>query len=88
MQKPNGVSKLLEHLFRHESAKMVAKVTRIFGIEHWNLVEDVAQEAVARHWRRGLIRGVPENPSASIMRPSRNLALDVVRPEKVLRKGT
>jgi len=85
MQKPNGVSQLVEHLFRHESAKMVATLTRIFGIEHWNLAEDVVQEALARALETWPYRGVPENPSAWIMRASRNLALDVIRREKVFR---
>src|SRR5436853_1032783 len=85
MQKPNGVSQHVEHLFRHESAKMVATLTRIFGIEHWNLAEDVVQEALARALETWPYRGVPENPSAWIMRASRNLALDVIRREKVFR---
>src|SRR5207245_2795067 len=47
MQEPTGVSQLVEHLFRHEAGIMVATLTRIFGIEHWNLAEDVVQEALA-----------------------------------------
>src|SRR5262245_65440780 len=85
MQKPEGVSQLVEHLFRHESAKMVATLTRIFGIEHLNLAEDVVQEALGRALQTWPYRGIPENPSAWIMRASRNLALDVIRREKVFR---
>ena len=85
MEKPEGISQLVEHLFRHESAKMVATLTRIFGIEHWNLAEDVVQEALGRALQTWPYRGVPENPSAWIMRASRNLALDVIRREKVFR---
>src|SRR5215471_16291225 len=85
MQKPEGVSKLVEHLFRHESAKMVATLTRIFGIEHLNLAEDVVQEALGRALQTWPYRGVPENPSAWIMRASRNLALDVIRRQKTFR---
>ena len=85
MQEPAGVSQLVEHLFRHESGKMVATLTGIFGIEHWNLAEDVVQEALARALQTWPYRGVPENPAAWIMRASRNLALDVVRREKVFR---
>ena len=61
MQNPEGISQLVEHLFRHESAKMVATLTRIFGIEHWNLAEDVVQEALARAletWRTGESRRI------------------------------
>jgi RNA polymerase sigma factor (sigma-70 family) len=85
MQKPESVSQLVEHLFRHEAGKMVATLTRIFGIEHLTLAEDVVQEALARALQTWPYRGIPENPSAWIMRASRNLALDVIRREKVFR---
>jgi RNA polymerase sigma factor (sigma-70 family) len=85
MQKPVGISQLVEHLFRHESGKMVATLTRIFGLEHLTLAEDVVQEALSRALQTWPYRGVPENPSAWIMRASRNLALDVIRREKVFR---
>jgi len=65
---------------------MVAILTRIFGIEHLTLAEDVVQEALARALQTWPFYGVPENPSAWIMRASRNLALDVVRRQKVFRE--
>src|SRR6266513_4845530 len=85
MQEPTGVSQLVEHLFRHESAKMIATLTRIFGIEHLSLAEDVVQEALSRALETWPYRGVPEKPSAWIMRASRNLALDVIRRQKSFR---
>src|SRR6266576_105431 len=77
------VSQVVEHLFRHEAGKMVAILTRIFGIEHLTLAEDVVQETLARALQTWPFYGVPENPSAWITRASRNLALDVVRRRKV-----
>ena len=62
---------------------MVGTLTRIFGIEHLTLAEDVVQEALARALQTWPFYGVPKNPSAWIMRASRNLALDVVRRQKV-----
>src|SRR5207249_8345391 len=47
---------------------------------------DVVQEALVRALQTWPFYGVPTNPSAWIMRTSRNLALDVVRREKVFRK--
>jgi RNA polymerase sigma factor (sigma-70 family) len=85
MQGSAGVSQLIEHLFRRESGKMVATLTRIFGIERWNLAEDVVQEALSRALQTWPYRGIPENPSAWIMRASRNLALDAIRREKIFR---
>ncbi len=79
------VSQVVEHLFRHESGKMVATLTRIFGLEHLTLAEDVVQEALVRALQTWPFYGVPQNPSAWIMRASRNLALDVVRRQKVFR---
>src|SRR5579871_6276174 len=76
---------VVEHLFRHEYGKMVATLTRIFGVEHLTLAEDVVQEALARALQTWPFYGVPQNPSAWIMRASRNLALDVVRRQKVFR---
>src|SRR5207244_8606503 len=83
---PPEVSQVLEHLFRHEAGKMVAILTRIFGIEHLTLAEDVVQEALAKALQTWPYYGVPQNPSAWIMRASRNLALDVVRPQKIFRQ--
>jgi RNA polymerase sigma-70 factor (ECF subfamily) len=73
---------VVEHLFRHEAGKMVATLTRIFGLDHLTLAEDVVQEALARALQSWPFYGVPKNPAAWLMRVSRNLALDVVRREK------
>lgn len=82
---PQEVSNVIEHLFRHESAKMVATLTRIFGIENFQLAEDVVQETLARALQTWPFYGVPQNPAAWIMRAARNLALDVVRRQKNFR---
>ena len=82
---PQEVSQLVEHLFRQEAGKMVSTLAWIFGVEHLNLAEDVVQEALARALQTWPFYGIPKNPSAWIMQVSRNLALDVVRREKVFR---
>jgi RNA polymerase sigma factor (sigma-70 family) len=85
-QETHQVSSIVEHLFRHESGKMVAILTGIFGLDHLSLAEDVVQEALARAFQTWPFYGVPDNPSAWIMRTARNLALDVVRRQKVFRE--
>lgn len=82
---PEKISLLVEHLFRHEAGKMVASLAGVFGLEHLTLAEDVVQEALARALQTWPFHGVPANPAAWLMRTSRNLALDVVRREKVFR---
>src|SRR5437899_10270390 len=85
MQESAGVSQLVEHLFRHESGKMVATLTGIFGIEHLNLAEDVVKETLARALQTWPYYGIPRNPSAWITQVAKNLALDLIRREKVFR---
>ena len=55
---------------------MVATLTRIFGLEHLTLAEDVVQATLARALQTWPFYGVPINPAAWIMRASRNAALD------------
>ena len=86
MSQAEAVSEVVEHLFRREAGKIVAILTRIFGIEHLQLAEDVVQEALVRALQSWPFYGVPENPSAWILRASRNLALDVVRRQKIFRE--
>src|SRR5271154_6167421 len=83
---PREVSQAGDHLFRHESGKMVAILTGIFGVEHLTLAEDVVQETLGRALQTWPFYGIPDNPSAWIMRAARNLALDTVRREKVFRE--
>ena len=79
------MSRVVQHFFRRETGKMVATLTGIFGLEHLSLAEDVVQEALVRALQTWPFYGVPKNPAAWIMRTSRNLAVDVVRRQKVFR---
>jgi RNA polymerase sigma factor (sigma-70 family) len=76
---------LSEHLFRHEAGRMVATLTRIFGVHNLGLAEDVVQEAFCRALEIWRFRGVPENPSAWLMTTAKNRALDVLRRERTAR---
>ena len=81
-----GVPGLAEHLFRHESGKLVSILTGIFGIERLQLAEDVVQESLVRALQTWPYYGVPKNPAAWLMQTARNLALDVIRREKNFRE--
>ncbi|HEX8296539.1 MAG TPA: DUF6596 domain-containing protein, partial [Chthoniobacteraceae bacterium] len=78
-----GIPQLTEHLFRHESGKLVSVLTGIFGIARLQLVEDVVQESLIRAFQTWPYDGVPKNPPAWLMQTARNLALDVIRREKL-----
>jgi RNA polymerase sigma-70 factor (ECF subfamily) len=74
-----------EHLFRRESGRMVAALTRIFGVHNLALAEDVAQDAFCRALEVWKVRGIPENPAAWLMTTAKNRALDVIRRERTAR---
>jgi RNA polymerase sigma-70 factor (ECF subfamily) len=76
---------LTDHLFRHEAGRMVAVLTRIFGVHNLALAEDVVQDAFCRALEVWAFRGVPENPSAWLMAAAKNRALDVLRRERTAR---
>jgi RNA polymerase sigma factor (sigma-70 family) len=76
---------LSEHLFRRESGRMVAALTRIFGLHNLGLAEDVVQDAFCRALEVWKARGVPENPSAWLMATAKNRALDVLRRARTAR---
>ena len=78
-----GIPQLTEHLFRHESGKLVSVLTGVFGIARLQLVEDVVQESLIRAFQTWPYDGVPKNPPAWLMQTARNLALDVIRREKL-----
>jgi RNA polymerase sigma-70 factor (ECF subfamily) len=75
---------IVDHLFRHESGKMIAVLTRIFGIHNLEMAEDVVQEAFLKAtqvWKFEL----PDNPSAWLMKVAKNKALDVIRRQQNFR---
>lgn len=74
-----------DHLFRCEAGRMVATLTRIFGVHNLALAEDVVQDAFCRALEVWKFRGVPENPSAWLMATAKNRALDVLRRERTAR---
>ena len=73
------------HLFRHEAGRMVAALTRIFGVHNLALAEDVVQDAFCRAVEVWRLRGMPENPAAWLMATAKNRALDVLRRERTAR---
>src|ERR1700757_5076742 len=74
-----------DHLFRREAGRMVAAVTRIFGVQNLALAEDVVQDAFCRALEVWPFRGVPDNPAAWLMATARHRAIDVLRRERTAR---
>jgi len=74
-----------EGLFRRDAGRMVAALTRIFGLDNLALAEDVVQDAFCRAVEVWKLRGVPENPSAWLMRTAKNRAIDLLRRDRTAR---
>jgi RNA polymerase sigma-70 factor (ECF subfamily) len=79
------VRELADGLFRHSAGRIVATLARIFGSEHIELAEDVAQEALLAALERWPFHGVPEDPYAWLLRVAKNFALDRLRRDASLR---
>lgn len=58
---------------------MVAYLTKIFGFGRLDLAEDVVQDTLCRALEMWPLHGVPDNPSAWLMRVARNRAIDLAR---------
>jgi len=79
------VIQVVDHLFRHESGRLVATLTRILGFENLQLAEDVVQDALLKAMQNWAFSGVPQNPSGWLMQVARNQALDAVRRQQNFR---
>ncbi|MEU9120416.1 RNA polymerase sigma factor [Streptomyces sp. NPDC048506] len=67
----------IEAVFRIESARLIAGLTRIVG--DVGLAEELAQDALVAALERWPESGVPDNPGAWLMATARNRAVDLLR---------
>lgn len=74
-----------EQLFRNEAGRIVAALTRIFGLDNLALAEDVMQDTFCRAVEVWKLRGIPPNPSAWLMKAAKNRAIDLLRRERTVR---
>ena len=75
----SSAQQLVDHLFRHEAGRMIAVLTRIFGMHNLELAEDVMQEAFLKAVQTWKFENIPENPAAWLMQVARNKAIDIIR---------
>lgn len=71
-------NQLIDHLFRHQFGKMVSILTKIFGFEHLETIEDAVQDTFVqamKTWRNG----IPENPEAWLTAAAKNRVIDIFR---------
>jgi len=78
-QSSDQIRQSVDHLFRHRAGQMIATLTRIFGIERLDQVEDAVQDAIVRALRSWPYQGAPDNPSAWLIQVAKNRMLDQLR---------
>ncbi len=76
-------TQLVEHLFRRQSARLIAALTAMVGLAQIDSVEDVVQETLLRALKSWPHAGIPENPEAWLHRTARNLMIDQTRSAKL-----
>lgn len=79
LKKDTLVNDTIAAIYKSDAAKLLAVLTRIFGIGNLDLVEDTLQDAFGKalvHWQEV---GVPENPQAWLVKTAKNRIIDVIR---------
>lgn len=77
--KENINDKLLPHLFRLEYTKMTAVLSRLFGLKHIEIAEDIASETFLKATELWSIKGLPENPTAWLYTVAKNKTKDYLK---------
>src|SRR4051812_18570165 len=73
---------LPEHYFRHEFGRLVAVLSRRFGLARVELCEDAAQTALLRALQGWTKSGVPSDKGAWLYRVAHNHVLDAIKHER------
>jgi RNA polymerase sigma-70 factor (ECF subfamily) len=86
LKETDSVNQLIDHLFRRQSGQMVSVLTRIFGADNLDLAEDVVQDALIEGIKQWTYKGIPDNPSAWLIKVAKNKALNILNREKYKRQ--
>ncbi|AEI47760.1 RNA polymerase sigma factor [Runella slithyformis] len=76
------VHRMAEHLFRHESGKMLAVLTRLYGFSNYDIARDVVQDTLLAAMQQWKLNGIPDNPTGWLYATAKNKVLDRLRRAK------
>jgi RNA polymerase sigma factor (sigma-70 family) len=88
MLPPATVEETLDHLFRQESGKMVSVLSRLLGMQNFEIAQDIVQDTLVQAMSTWSFNTVPVNPTAWLYRVAKNKAIDFIRREKRFRELT
>lgn len=81
-----NIENSIAQIYKTDSARILAVLTRVFGTHNFDLAEDVLHDAFNKaliHWQKN---SIPENPSAWIIQAAKNQAIDSIRANKTKTK--
>jgi RNA polymerase sigma factor (sigma-70 family) len=79
---PGNIHTTVEHLFRHESGRMSAVLSRLLGLQNMEVAQDIVQDTLLQAMNTWGFNGLPENPQAWLYRVAKNKAIDFLRRQK------
>jgi RNA polymerase sigma factor (sigma-70 family) len=87
MLEQKQVSQIVDHLFRHEAGKMIAVLTKFFGLQQVELAEDMVQETLLTAFETWKLKGIPDNPQAWLYQVAKNKILTYLKREQNFHKN-
>jgi RNA polymerase sigma factor (sigma-70 family) len=82
MQSPDE-HESLKHLFQQEFAKMVAVISKLFGLQHIEMAEDIVGETFLQAAESWGMKGMPPNPTAWLYAVAKQKTLYQFRRNKI-----
>jgi len=76
---------IIPNLFRTEYGKIVAVLTKSFGLEHMEQAEDIASETFLQAMDTWPYKGIPKNPAAWLYTVAKNKAINQLKRDAVFR---
>lgn len=76
----------LKHLFQQEFSKMVAVISKLFGLQHIEIAEDIVSETFLQATETWDSKGVPANPTAWLYAVAKQKTLYHFRRNKIFEK--
>jgi RNA polymerase sigma-70 factor (ECF subfamily) len=77
---------VLPHLFRSEYQKIIAVISKLFGLEHIEIAEDIVSDTFLTASETWGQKGLPPNPTAWLYKVAKNKALDFLKHTNVFNK--
>src|SRR6266542_2465046 len=84
----DNITLLVDHLFRHESGRMVSVLSRLLSLQNLETAQDIVQDVLLQAMNTWSYNGVPANPSAWLYRAAKNRAIDFLRRQKKFKEIT